>query len=426
MTANNDYIQQVMAEQAEVEANLKRRKVAGLARAHADDGTDWARTGGTANDAPAVEVRETGWWRFKNVIVPPNAYAVHTRRGQTKPLHCGMGVSFKFNPQTDSYLVVPAAMQTVIINANCICSEKQGILVQGYVQWVIDDFWTAYRRLDFSDVADPMRVVNTQLREQAEAVIKDTVATMNLANVLSDRQPIIEELTSRLRTIMEGGNDDEGLGLRIVTVQIKEAVVSSANLWETLQRGYRAERTKEARLAELAQKAIIRDREAQERRAAELLAIDTAAQIAARKAEQEAAEFDQRQAEAARRAQVEAARLEEALKWEKAKAEKQAELDQLTIANQLAADKLRFDARNEEALTDIETAAAARRVDNDMSPELLKLKLIEMLPEIASNMPTPDEMKSVSINGVDGLSGLVPAVMALVERVGPAKLSNGN
>src|SRR5690606_26421628 len=117
----------------------------------------------------------------------------------------------------------PAAMQTIIINANCICREKQGILVQGYVQWVIDDFRTAYRKLDFSDPIDPMAVVNIQLREQAEAVIKDTVATMTLESVLGDRQPIIRELTDRLRNIMEGEGGGEGLGLRIVTVQIKEA-----------------------------------------------------------------------------------------------------------------------------------------------------------------------------------------------------------
>lgn len=426
MTAANAYMQQVMAEQAEVEANLKRRKVAHLARTEVDEDNDWSRTGGTANDPPAVEVRVTGWWRWKNVIVPPNAYVVHTRRGRAKPLHVGLGVSFRFDPNTDSYLVVPAAMQTIIINANCICAEKQGILVQGYVQWAIEDFQTAYRCLDFSDPVDPMRVVNTQLREQAEAVIKDTVATMSLDTVLSDRQPIIKELTHRLRTIMEGGDAGQGLGLRIVTVQIKEAVVSSGQLWETLQRGYRAERTKTARLAELAQHSVIKEREAEAKKASEMLAIQTEAEVAKRRAEAEAREFDRQQAEAARRAKVEAERLEEALEAEKQKAIKQAELERLRIENELAAARLRFEARNDQARAELETAAAARRIDNDLSPELLKQKLIEALPHIASSMPTPDEHKSVSINGVDGLGNLVPAIMALVDRVGPAKLGDGN
>jgi hypothetical protein len=82
-----------------------------------------------------------------------------------------------------------------------------------------------------------MRVVNVQLREQAEAAIKDKVATMGIDEVLSDKQPIIEELTARLRSVAEGeGGSDKGLGLRIVAVQIKEAVVSSKRVWENLQK----------------------------------------------------------------------------------------------------------------------------------------------------------------------------------------------
>src|SRR3954469_11214130 len=104
-----------------------------------------------------------------------------------------------------------------------------------------------------------MRVVNVQLREQAEAAIKDKVATMGIDEVLSDKQPIIAELTHRLRWVAEGadrtaggggggdpmservggtGAGGGGLGLKIVTVQIKEAVVSSTRLWENLQKPF--------------------------------------------------------------------------------------------------------------------------------------------------------------------------------------------
>ena len=110
-------------------------------------------------------------------------------------------------------------------------------MVQAYVQWMIDDFTKAYQRLDLSNQKDPMKVTNIQLSQQAEATLKDTVATMSIDAILSDKQPIIEELTRRLRAVAEGEEGRSGLGLRIVTVQIKEAVVSSSSLWETLQRG---------------------------------------------------------------------------------------------------------------------------------------------------------------------------------------------
>lgn len=94
-----------------------------------------------------------------------------------------------------------------------------------------------------------MRIVNIQLREQAEADIKNKVATMPIDAIPSDKEPIIEELTTRLRGVAESreGEASSELGLKIVTVQIKEAVVSSTRLWENLQKLSRARREQLAR-----------------------------------------------------------------------------------------------------------------------------------------------------------------------------------
>jgi hypothetical protein len=56
-------------------------------------------------------------------------------------------------------------------------------------------------------------------------------------------------------------------------------------------------------------------------------------------------------------------------------------------------------------------------VTNDVSLEFIKHRLIEILPAIAERMPKPSEMKSVSINGIDGLSSLLPALVEIVDRV---------
>jgi hypothetical protein len=134
--------------------------------------------------------------------------------------------------------------------------------VLAYVQWQISDFSVAYRKLDLSDQRDPLGIVNAQLREQAEAAIKDKIATMSVEDVLADKAPIIEELTRRLSEVSQGRNSDsEGLGIKIVTVQIKEARVSSQRLWENLQAPYRHEQEKEARLSYLQMQEQIRSRE---------------------------------------------------------------------------------------------------------------------------------------------------------------------
>lgn len=390
----NAYLEQVVAQKAQLENDLRRRAAPEPMLSSGDD-TDRAFPG-----SGAVPIRITGWWRWKNVIVPPNAYVVHTRRGHAEPLDCGLGVSFRFDPLRDAFLVVPSAMQTILLNANCICRERQGILVQGYVQWMIDDFKTAYRKLDFSDSEDPMRLVNVQIREQAEATIKDTVATMSIDDVLSDKQPIIKELTARLRKILEGEGGDKGLGLRIVTIQIKEAVVSSPTVWETLQRPFRAERSKEARLAELQHEAVVRQREAEERARAEAL-----------EAQQQAAAFDRSQNEMVRRAKLEA----DAIAIERQTIERQGELARLRAEQEILERGVRQEAENRQTLREIEFEAARRKIDNDLSETALKMRLIDAMPEIAEKMPKAEHLRAISLNGQDGLASLLGGIFKAVK-----------
>jgi hypothetical protein len=214
----------------------------------------------------AIKVRITGFGFWKRVIVPPNAYVIHTRIGRKEPVTIGLGVSFRYNPNKDAYMIIPAAMQTIGVVANCITKEKQGINILAYLQWQIDDFAVAYKKLDFSELRDPLGIVNAQLREQAEAAIKDKIATMSVEEVLTDKAPVIKELTSRLKTVAEGQSShqekaDEGLGIKITTVQIREAIVSSETLWTDLQSPFRNEQRKKSRISFLDTENEIRQKE---------------------------------------------------------------------------------------------------------------------------------------------------------------------
>ncbi len=214
-----------------------------------------------------LKVRITGKWFWQRVIVPPNAYVVHTRIKKKQPVTIGLGISFRYKPKTDAFLIVPAAMQTIGVVANSISKEKQGINVLAYVQWQIDDFAVAYKKLDFSDSRDPLGIVNAQLREQAEAAIKDKIATMSVEDVLTDKAPVIEELTSRLKKVAEGQENGkgtmirEGLGIKITTVQIREAFVSSTSLWEDLQSPFRYEQKQKSSISYLQMQKEIKSKE---------------------------------------------------------------------------------------------------------------------------------------------------------------------
>jgi hypothetical protein len=466
----NDYLNEVLADQAQVEQELKRQPapaaelirdvVPAGARARAADSVDLAldvpgRTGSTR--ARAINYRITGFWRWKTVVVPPNVYVVHTRRGHAEPVTLGLGTSFPFDPITDAFLLIPASMQTIVISAKCVCSDRQGVLVQAYVQWIIEDLATAYRRLDFSDPIDPMRIVNVQLREQAEAVIKDKVATMSIDQVLTDKLPIIEELTQRLRLLAEGtstGRDTSGLGLKIVTVQIKEAVVSSARLWENLQKPFRAEREKIARLAELGAQQEIAAHELEGRQAKASAEMETERRLAERRAAIEQERYDRERTEQGRRHKLEqeaerlalternqtemarkAAGLELALK-ELELAGQRVEQEIEAIRQQTGLDDAKHEQERKQAMAALQLeeerskAEAARRereltllkaqraVENDLSEAYVRSRLVERLPEVAAALK-PEELRSVSISGDGGgagpLLGFVAGALGLAE-----------
>jgi hypothetical protein len=440
--SRNTYLDQVVAQQEQLETDLRSKR-----GAPSPQPAQPAKRGrrpeiegsGPVAASSAVEVRVTGFARWKTVLVPPNAFVVHTRRGHTEPLHVGLGVSFRFNPATDSYLVVPGAMQTILINAYCICRELQGVLVQAYVQWIIQDFAIAYRKLDFGDVVDPMRLVNLQLKEQAEAAIKDKVATMSVSDVLSDKQPIIEELTARLRAVAEGeGNTDQGLGLRIVTVQIKEAVVSSSRLWENLQKPYRSEQSRIARLAELAAEEAVAERELEARSLRETQQLQSERELGDQRATNAALSFDREAAERFRRAQREqedARALAEmqnettrhALALERERSADEAEIGRLRLEREYELKRLglqgdlemaasQAQSGHERALLDLERDRIRAVIANDQSPAAIQAKLVDSLPEVVAKLPKPAELRSVTIGGndVSSLAGLVAELASVV------------
>ncbi|HNT75418.1 MAG TPA: hypothetical protein PKH77_10400 [Anaerolineae bacterium] len=449
----NVYLEQVLQQQQAVDHEL-RRKAAAPAPPGAPRQREEAEKSSLYSGSHAVDYHITGFGPWRTVVVPPNVYVVHTRRGHKEPVTIGLGISFSYNPYTDAFIIIPAAMQTLLINANCICRERQGILVQAYVQWIIDDIAMAYRKLDFSDPTDPMRIVSVQLREQAEAAIKDKVATLSINEVLSDKQPIIEELTHRLRVVAEGDRTDgaSGLGLKIVTVQIKEAVISSTRLWENLQAPFRAEREKVARLAELESRQEITGRELANRESRETEELNVAGRLAQRRAAQEREHYDREQEEKVRRHRVEqeaerhtiaehnitekarnAAQLEltlQELELEKQriaaiieKLQEQKNLNETEalvtygIAEaEVAVEQLRHQYRHAQSARDLILQQIERDIENDLSETHVIAQLIAQLPAIAENMPDPKEQRTTIITG-DGAAGALNPLVSFVAGV---------
>ncbi|MCK6510627.1 hypothetical protein L6R29_11740 [Myxococcota bacterium] len=398
-----------------------------------------------------IPIRITGMGPFKRVVVPPNVYVVHTRQGYEKPLHIGLGISFRYNPYKDAFLVIPATLQTILINARSICRERQGILVQAYVQWIIDDIETAYRRLDFSNPEDPTATVREQLREQAEATIKDKVSTMSIDEVLSDKGSIMLEMTHRLREVAEGSGS--GLGLKIVTVQIKEAVISSGRLWENLQQPFRAEKEQAARLADIERERVLALQEQQNQTATEKALIATQEELAQLRSTQEADAFDRelREEERRQQARLESEQrritLEHQIQQEREETELAAEIAQIErkirryqeqqteitaqIAHQKIAHPLQelltqhseelrtFQAHAEDKRETLrlQQARLLREIENLISQERLQERLIEQLPTIAQHLPSPEHLEQIQISGPNDSPTALAPFFALLSKL---------
>lgn len=329
-----------------------------------------------------------------------------------------------------------------------------------------------------------MRVVNLQLAEQAQAAIEDKVAPMSIQEVLSDKQPIIEELTRRLKTVAEGTGGDKGLGIRIVTVQVKEAVVSSTTVWDNLQKPFRAEQDARARLSEIEGQARVHQATLEDRKTRDTAQLETEAELDRLRKMKEAEAFDRQAAEATRRhtreqeAQrqrtgetVETDRLrkeaeetqkereaalahqlarhqvelaverhrfeQEELKarlaheladkarhWE-LNAREQQESDRVAAAAQeasLARGQADSEARNEQTARELGFEAQRQKIANDVSPALVQLKAVESVPRIAESLPKPETLHAVAVGGQGpaSLEGVLAAVLGVLKAYGIA------
>jgi hypothetical protein len=346
----------------------------------------------------ALQVRESGWWWWRTVVVPPNAYVVQTRRGRKDPVTLGLGISFRYRPRTDSYFVVPAALQTIGIVARGVSREKQGINILAYVQWLINDFSLAYRRLDFSDIKDPMAIVNAQLREQAEAAIKDKIATMTVEEILTDKAPIIEELTQRMKAVAEGNSQGDrlsgmgGLGVQIVTVQIKEAYVSSSRLWEFLQAPFRNEREREARLSRLKIEEEIRQQELTNKRQVETSESQTQSEIEKFQAEQESNAFEVVVRERLRRQKLETEENQRAITFEEETelarriSQKKLEENGLQTEHEMALLRMKQEQETSVSKARLEAEGSLQQKEIAIQTRLQELQLEEKLHEYENQL----------------------------------------
>ena len=101
---------------------------------------------------------------------------------------------------------------------------------------------------------------------------------------------------------------------------------------------------------------------------------------------------------------------------EKEQIERLAVLSRARLEHELAEVRQRCESDFAAAEQQIALEAARRKIENDLSPIALDMKIVETLPSIAEKLPHPTEHRSISI-GSDGLAALISGVKQVVEAV---------
>lgn len=204
------------------------------------------------------------WAYYKFFVsVRPDEYVIHYGRGG-RVKHCGRGISFFCWPG-ETYIAVPSTLRDVNFCADQITKEKQGVRVQGFMAYRIDDFEKAYQTLDLRsrsakvllsaesnvtnneyasknrettfklDPNDALAKTDLVLRRLAESVVRHEVSNKTVEEMISEREAVIESMKDQIAPTVARW------GLVVETIEFTEVWIRSKSLFENLQAEYRNE-----------------------------------------------------------------------------------------------------------------------------------------------------------------------------------------
>lgn len=330
------------------------------------------------------------------VAVEPDEYVVHYRRGQVQNL--GRGLSFLCLPY-DTYLKVPSTIRDINFCADQITKEKQGVRVQGFLAYKIENFELAYQSLDLKakamkilpqcaenieetsydkktkekiiplDPGDPMAKTDLVLRRLAESVVRHEVSNKTVEAMISERETVIQSMREQLQKTVGDW------GITIDTIEFTEVWVRSKELFQSLQAEYRNEMRRQAAISDAeTNRSIAEKRLETERKIASLAAENDRLKRLKESQEQKLAE----QAEISDRSEVESLKVESERERERQRLEAERNLDELRRRQEFEARAAQIEHSKQEELLKIETqlaeAAEVHRLELDRRTKAKELK----------------------------------------------------
>ena len=330
----------------------------------------------------------------------PNEYLVEIGRKKARPVLGGK----RFRPFR-RFLKIPASVQVIKFTVNNHSKSYQGIEVEGYACWRIDPAKVdrAVMALDFYNPYDPLQKTSEDLGTICTEAIRHIIANLDIEEALKNKNGIAAQLQAHLKDI------EERWGILFDKVGIERIRIMSDKVFCDLQAKERDKLRLDASLSrfetdrKIGDAGALFDRETQQTR------LDTERQKKIVEFESQTEvkekELDMRRKQLELEHEMERRQIEMRSRLELEKQEKELSLRRQTLQmeHELEMEKLQtglLEARRQKELElaliekekaslerrlmaekqSLELGRLAREIDNNVSRELVLMKLVEQLP----------------------------------------------
>ncbi|MHA2502002.1 MAG: SPFH domain-containing protein, partial [Candidatus Kariarchaeaceae archaeon] len=140
-------------------------------------------------------------------------------------------------PLIDEIIILSTTVQRLEVDVaeKIITQENQDLRVSGFIIYRIEDPVKAYQAISGTQDRSVLHELNKTLEDLVESIIRTTVASLSLDQVLRERSLIIEAIMSEMVPVVSP------MGIQISTAEIRHVEVLDQGLFEDLQEDYRQE-----------------------------------------------------------------------------------------------------------------------------------------------------------------------------------------
>ena len=343
------------------------------------------------------------------VSAAPSEHLIVYRAGQLEPGLCGQGGRF-FKRPSDTYVTIPTTFKEICFQANQITVDNVDVRLRGMVLYRIADPVRIHRLINFTRRQQAEAKLARVIADMCRSTTKWLVANMGLEECNRRRK---EEIATILKQEVSSVVA-ESWGVEIVTIDVQDVYIQDDDLFTSMQAAFKADQTRQAKLAQLeSQQALERrrlesERDLEENRQA--LSMEKARRDAALKMAR--LDIAQKQDEAESLRNVKRAEQAAALAMMEAKAKQARAQEAAETALSLAKLKAETDA----LLTDERVRALREKLSAEDSAgraSLERLFLTESLPALAQTVgKSLENSKMVVYQGEGG--GPIPMALTAV------------